>query len=130
MAGRRVPRLNALLQEVIAEVLTKDLHHLAGLPEFISITHVEITSDLSYAKVFLSVIGDQKKKEIASRMLNDHAGQIAYIASRKVVMRQFPKLHFVIDEGLQKQLRIQEILDRVKPKEQVSDSEENTAADE
>lgn len=117
MTGRRVPKLNALLQEVISEVLTKDLHHLSGIPNFVSITHVEITSDLSYAKVFISVIGDEKQKRMACAVLQEHAGQIAHIASRKVVMRYFPKLDFLIDEGLEKQLRIQEILQKVAPKE-------------
>jgi ribosome-binding factor A len=124
MSSRRVFRLNSLLKEVISEVLRKDLHHIAGKSDLLTITSVEITADLSLAKVFFSLIGDQKAKETACGMLNGIAGQIAYIASRKVRMRIFPKLHFYIDEGLEKQLRICEILEKVAPKNQPSSSEE------
>ncbi len=49
-------------------------------------------------------------------MLNNIAGQIAHVTSRKIRIRTFPKLRFYIDEGLEKQLRICEILARVAPK--------------
>ena len=77
---------------------------------------VEITADLSYAKVFISVIGDQKQKDAACSTLNDAAGVIAHVAMKKVVMRTFPKLRFFVDVGLEKQLRICEILEKVAPK--------------
>jgi ribosome-binding factor A len=115
MSTRRVFRLNSLLKEVISEVLRKDLHHVAKKTEMLTITAVEITADLSFAKVFFSLIGDLKTKEVACAELNGIAGQIAHVASRKVRMRTFPKLRFYIDEGLEKQLRICEILAKVAP---------------
>ena len=115
METRRVSRLNSLLKEVISEVLSKDLHHIVGLPKLLTITSVEITADLSFAKIFFSIIGDAKAKEAAIRSLNAIAGQVARCASRKVRLRLFPKIRFYIDEGLEKQLRICEILAKVAP---------------
>jgi ribosome-binding factor A len=115
MSHRRVPRLNSLLKEVISEVLRKDLHHLR-ISGLLTVMSVEITADLSYAKVFISVIGDEKQKEATCSTLNDAAGIIAHIAMKKVVLRTFPKLRFFLDEGLEKQLRICEILEKVAPK--------------
>lgn len=115
MAHSRVPRLNSLLKEVISEVLRKDLHHLSVTP-LLTVMSVEITADLSLAKVFISVIGDQKAKKATCDALNDAAGMIAHVAMKKVVLRTFPKLRFYIDEGLEKQLRICEILEKVAPK--------------
>lgn len=127
MSTRRVFRLNSLLKEVISEVLRKDLHHIAGKTELLTITSVEITADLRFAKVFFSMIGDQKAKEAECSILNGIAGQIAHIASRKIRIRTFPKLRFYIDEGLEKQLRICEILAKVAPKtEDVSAAEQST----
>jgi ribosome-binding factor A len=120
MTPRRVPRLNSLLKEVISEVLSKDLHHVVGLPALLTITSVEITADLSFAKVYFSIIGDAKAKEAASVILNEMAGQVARLASRKVRMRLFPKIRFYLDGGLEKQLRICEILAKVAPKESSS----------
>lgn len=115
MSGRRVSRLNSLLKEVLSEVIKKDLHHVPGISELITITTVEITHDLSFAKVYVSVIGNQSAKEATCEALNRVAGTIAYIASKKVVLRLFPKLRFYIDEGLEKQLKICEILAKVAP---------------
>ena len=113
MLHRRVPRVNSLLKEVISEVLRKDLHHLTGLRGLLTVMSVEIAADLSVAKVFISVIGDQKAKQATIDALNNAAGKIAHVAMKKVVLRTFPKLHFYIDEGLEKQMRICEILEKV-----------------
>jgi ribosome-binding factor A len=115
MSTRRVFRLNSLLKEVISEVINKDLHHVPRKPELLTITSVEITPDLHFAKVYCSTIGTPEAKTAACAVLNAIAGQISHIASRKVRMRTFPKLRFYIDEGLEKQLRICEILEKVAP---------------
>ena len=115
---RRVPRLNSLLKEVLSEVLIRDLHHIPGKSDFLTITSVEITADLSFAKVFISVIGEPSVKEATCDALNRMANVIAYTAFKKVTMRIFPKLKFYLDEGLEKQLKICELLSKVAPKEQ------------
>ncbi len=126
MTSRRVSRLNSLLKEVISEVIHRDLHHTLANSEMLTITSVEITSDFSFAKVFVSFIGDEKAKEKICNDLNEIAGQIKRVAFRKVVMRIFPNLHFCIDEGLEKQLRICDILTEVLPKEQDEPSEDKS----
>lgn len=115
---RRVERLNSLLREVISEVLSRDLHHIVGIPEAISITHVEITADLSYAKVSFSMMGDKEKRKRVEQALNDLSPKIQAIALRKVVMRTFPRLEFFFDEGLEHQLHINELLAKVLPPEE------------
>ncbi len=114
MAGKeRIVRLNSLLKEVITEVIRRDLHHASHVDELITITHVEITRDLSYAKVYVSVIGDEKRKKKAVEGLQDVSRKIGAIASKKVVMRHFPILDFVLDDGLEKQLRMEELLSKI-----------------
>ena len=109
-AKERTIRLNSLLKEVITEVIRRDLHHAQYIDEYITITRVEITRDLAYAKVFITVIGDDKKKKQALGALRAQSKRIAVIASKKVVMRYFPELDFVLDDGLEKQLRVEELL--------------------
>jgi len=115
MAKRRVEKLNSLLKEVIVEVLQKDMHHALECAEFLTITSVDISSDLSYAKVFFSLIGEESAKLKMVQDLNAVASQIARRARRKVVLRKFPRLEFFVDEGLDKQLRIFDILADVMP---------------
>lgn len=110
---KRTDRLNSLLQEVISEVLRKDIHHIPYINEFITITRVDITQDLHHAKVFVSILAKESDKEHALAALREVAGTIGHFASRKVVMRYFPVLEFFIDEGLEKQLRIEELLGKI-----------------
>ena len=76
---------------------------------------VDIAPDLHSAKVYCSAIGGAEARTAACAVLNAVAGQISHLASRKVRMRSFPRLRFYIDEGLEKQLRICEILEKVAP---------------
>lgn len=110
LGGKRVDRLNSLLQEVISEVVqneVKDPH----LPDLVSITKVEITKDLRHAKVFVSVIGDEEVQKRAVEVLQNASGFIAVRASKEVVMRYFPELRFYIDDSLTKQLQIESLLE-------------------
>ena len=113
MAKNRVIRLNSLLKEVLSEVIHRDIHHNPYLNECITITRVEITADLSFAKVFVSILGKDAYKIKVLDELTRLAKQITHIASRKVVMRHFPSLTFEIDTGLEKQFRIEELLSQI-----------------
>ena len=112
MSERRVVRLNSLLREVISEVLSFDVHHRAP---GVTITYVEITRDLSYAKVFFTLLGDKEKRDETRQILEGLAPKIRAKALRKVVMRIFPRLEFFYDEGLEKQIRIHELLAKSPP---------------
>jgi ribosome-binding factor A len=105
----RTDRLNSLLKEVISKVIREDIHH-QNISEMITITHVEITKDLHQAKVFVSCFGTAEQKQKALASLQQAASRIGQIASKKVVMRYFPHLTFFLDEGLDQEIRIQEIL--------------------
>jgi len=118
MTIKRTVRLNSLLKEVISEVIHRDIHHIPLIDQMITVTRVEITSDLSYAKVFVSVIGDEKKKKSVLDCLKGLAGPIAKLASKKVVMRYFPSLEFELDVGLEKQLHMEEVLLKISKERQ------------
>jgi ribosome-binding factor A len=113
MTKRRVERLNSLLKEVISEVIHRDIHHLKGVTEHVVITRVDITADLQHAKVFVSVLGKDRDKKEAVFALQEKAGMIAYRASKKMVLRYFPELTFMIDEGLEAEMHMDELLSKI-----------------
>lgn len=110
--SRRIERVNSLLVEVIAEVVMREVKD-PRVPGLITITRVETSPDLRQAKVFFSVIGDDKQKKIALQVLQDAAGFIAMTASKKVVLRFFPQLSFKIDDTLDKHQRIDDLLKKI-----------------
>ena len=113
MAKNRVARLNSLLKEVISEVIREDVDN-PHVNQFVSVTQVEITSDLHHAKVHISVIGDQSAKEETIKALQSAAGFIAVHSSKKVVMRYFPNLTFKLDTSVDKHSRIDAVLGKIR----------------
>jgi len=118
MSTSRVVRLNSLLKEVISEVIHREIHHNPYINEFVTITRVEITADLYYAKVYISYLGKDQEKLKVLEELNLLAGLIAVMSSKKMRIRHFPALTFEIDTGLEKQMRIEELLHKISKERQ------------
>ena len=116
MVKNRVARLNSLLREVLSEVIRNDVRN-PHVNKFVTVTNVEITSDLQHAKVSISVIGTPLEKEETIKALQSAAGFIAILSSKKVVMRFFPALTFKLDTSVEQQIRIDTLLSKIKEEE-------------
>lgn len=115
MSSGRVVRLNSLLKEVISEVIRDQVRN-PHVSQLVTVTRVDITKDLHHAKVYISVIGTEEEKAESLRALNTAAGFIAVNASKKVVLRYFPELHFKLDDSVDKHMRIEELLKEISEK--------------
>lgn len=109
MKPKRVDRLNSLLKEVLSETIRDDVKNPNISPLF-TVTQVSITKDLRHAKVYVSVIGDRQEKDKTLEGLNQAASFIAVQSSKKVVIRYFPELRFLLDEGVEKQMQVEDLL--------------------
>ena len=112
MTKQRTDRLNSLLKEVISEVIQKDVDN-PEVAEFVSVTRVSISKDLRHAKVYISVIGDDDSKQKTLKALTTSSGFIGVNASKKVSMRFFPNLRFILDDTVDKVMRIDELLKEI-----------------
>lgn len=112
MAKKRIDRINSLLKEVISEVIRKDVRN-AKVSPLLTVTHVETSADLKYAKISISVIGSEQVKKETVEALESAAGFIAVHASKKVTLRYFPELTFKLDHSVDQHIRISEILDQI-----------------
>ena len=88
------------------------------MAEFVTVTSVEITNDLHYAKVYISVLGDVEKRTQTLQALQSAAGFIAVHASKKVVLRYFPALTFKLDQAVEKHIRIESLLSQIQKEQQ------------
>ncbi len=124
MTKNRVDRLNSLLKEVISEVIRQDVKnpHIHG---FLTVTAVSITKDLHYAKVHISIIGSEQEKQETMKALQSAAKFIAVNASKKVVMRYFPDLQFKLDEGVEQQMRVEELLKEITEEREKRETDED-----
>lgn len=125
---QRVDRLNSLLKEVISEVIKRDVKN-PHVSELVTVTNVSITKDLHHAKVYISVIGNDLTKKDTLLGLEASAGFIGYTASKKVVLRYFPTLQFVLDDGVTQHMRIEELLNHISDERTQREGSDDVAAD-
>jgi ribosome-binding factor A len=112
MKHERTVRLNSLLKEVLSEVIKRDVRN-PHVNELLTVTRVDISKDLHHAKVYVSVIGSDDIRNETIKALQSAAGFIAVNASKKVVMRYFPELQFRLDTGVDRHMRIEELLQQI-----------------
>ncbi|MBS7392426.1 MULTISPECIES: 30S ribosome-binding factor RbfA [Hallerella] len=114
-SNRRVPR-TVRLDEQFREEISKLL--MKGLKDprigFVTISRVEITNDLSYAKVFISVLGSDREKAASLIGLRNSAGFIRTYLGKALKIRKIPQLSFLLDESLDHAMHIEEILAELK----------------
>lgn len=108
-AYKRATRVAELIQKNIAEIL-RDIKELPGL---VTVTSVRLTDDLQTCRIFYSVIGSNKDKENAEKVLNENLKQIRYNLAQNMELRRTPTIDFKYDDSGEKAERIFEILDKI-----------------
>lgn len=110
MSELRVNRLSEQIKKEITLVLsTKVKNHDLG---FITITEVKLTGDYSQAKVYYTVLDDNKEK--VAQSLKKIKGFVKTEVSKKIKIRKFPELIFEYDNTAEYALRIESLLSDIK----------------
>ena len=111
MNNIKINRLNhTFVREIsyILETEIKDKHI-----KFVTINEVRITNDLSYAKVYVTVLND-KYREITLKSLNQAKGFIRKQLANRIDIRHVPELEFIYDESIEYGNKIEEELKKIK----------------
>ncbi len=108
MANNRLARTNDDIQRVLSELLrnVKDPRVQQGM---ISVTRVETTGDLRYAKVWLSVYGMKDEKEFR-RGLKSASGWLRMELAKSMDLRYTPEFVFELDHSIEYGAHINELI--------------------
>ena len=110
MPSRRIERINHLLRQEIAELLTREVKDSTLSSALISITDVETSTDLRLAKVYFSVYGDEDEIQAARQHLNRASGFLHHNLKERLDLRHTPHLEFVLDRSLARADRIMRLM--------------------
>ena len=102
----RMERLNVQLRDEISKLLLHGDIKDPRVSTFLSINRVEVTTDLGYAKVFVSSFLSDAQLQSGVEGLNSAAGFIQTQIAKKMRIRQFPRLTFVVDSGMKDGFRM------------------------
>lgn len=100
MGQYRLQRLNDQLRDEISQLILRGDVKDPRVSTFLSINRVEVTSDLGYAKVYVSSFLPDHQLGKGVDGLNAAAGFIQREIAKKLRIRQFPKLQFIVDAGM------------------------------
>src|SRR5688572_23996058 len=87
---------------------------------FMTVTRVKVSDDYKYAKIFVSIMGSKKQKKLGLSGLKSAQGFVQRELSRRIRMRQFPSIHFELDDSIDKAFKITKIMDDIKKGKPVS----------
>ncbi|NQY74946.1 MAG: 30S ribosome-binding factor RbfA [Candidatus Margulisbacteria bacterium] len=96
----RIDRINALIKEEIAHILQRKMRdqHIG----FISITNVDVSKDMSHAKIYFSQIGTDKEKKKTLNTLKTASRFIKGEIGKVIRLKHIPDLQFIFDESLER----------------------------
>jgi len=117
MASNRIGRINEEIQRELAEQIRFLKDPRVSQVGMVSIIRVDTTSDLRYARVWVSVLDKNQEKDVM-RGLKSAAGFLRRELGRKLQLRYTPELQFIADDSISQGAHILEVLrdpTRVKP---------------
>ena len=108
MSQLRIEKIQELMKQEISQIVLQELKD----PRigFVTITQVEITRDLSSAKVYVSIMGNDKQIEDCWAGLSSSLGYIRREVCQRIRLRVTPELKLVMDKSLDYSDHIQKLL--------------------
>jgi len=110
--AQRQERVAALIRNVISELIMRRLKD----PRigFVSVVNVEVSRDLSLARVYVSVYGSEEDKEKTMEGLKSARGLVRSEVSKVLGIRHAPEIEFVLDTGIEHSIRVSKLLSELR----------------
>ena|SRR3712207_230212 len=110
MASNRIKRISEEVKKAISVMLINGIKD-PRISSMISVTDVEVTNDLRYAFVYISILGGNKEESLEG--LNSARGYIRREVGRQVKLRYAPEIIFKIDDSIERGMYMDELIKSV-----------------
>jgi len=107
-SGYRVGRVRQLLLREVSDIVS---HLRDPRVRLVTVVDAEVSKDLKFATVFVSVIGDETRRREALRALESAVGHIRYEVAQRVQLRQVPEIRVQYDDSLERGARVTALID-------------------
>jgi ribosome-binding factor A len=121
MSSRRLEKAAEAIREVVSMAILTELQD--PRVRDVTVTHVEVSADLRYAKVHVSVMGDEARQKLTLRGLQSAAGFLQAKIAQGIEIRYTPKLTFLLDQGVKRSIAVAKILREVLPPEKTDEEQ-------
>ena len=115
LVSERMRRVNEAVREVISEGVGELKDPRLG---FVTVTGVQTSPDLRQATVFVSVLGNERKREATLEGLTAAHGVLQARVARQLRMKRTPQLTFEYDPTVERGVRMTQLIDELAPKDE------------
>jgi ribosome-binding factor A len=126
MTSRRLLKAAESFREVVSMAILTEVRD--PRVKDVTVIAVEVAPDMKSAKVFVSIMGDDKQQGLALRGLQNSAGFLQSVIAEKIDTRYTPRLTFVMDKGVKHSLEVARILKEVLPQAESNAASTQAAA--
>jgi len=108
----RYERVSEALKKEVSSIIHDELKD----PRlgFVTVTRIELTPDLRYAKIFFSVLGEDEAYKKTKEALDSALGFIRRLIAQRIKLRLVPEIAFKEDRSCEYSIKIQQVLDEIK----------------
>ena len=117
----RMRRIDAAMKQVLSEAIPTLKDPRIG---FVTVTTVETSRDLDHAKVWVSVLGDERQRQRSLDALAGAAGVLQGRVNRELKLRRTPHLEFVYDRAVEQGVRMTQLIDELAPADGGDDADD------
>jgi len=110
--SRRTERLNKVIKQEISKLLEREVND-PRLSNLISVTQVSLSTDLKYAKIFVSILGDENNKIEMLAGFNAASGFLRRELASQLRLRYAPQLSFYYDDSIERGARLLKLIGQV-----------------
>jgi len=111
MKNNRMIRINDEIQNELNKIMREGIKDPRMTATMASVVRVETTQDLKFAKVYVSLMGDDEAKQSSMEAIESAKGHLRSQIASAINLRQTPEFTFILDESLEHGIRIGQILD-------------------
>lgn len=108
MSYQRIDRISEEVRREVDRIIREELNDPRVTGTF-SVTRAEVTRDLRYAKIYVSVLEDDKREDLL-KALKSAAGYIRRALGKGIIIRSAPELSFVSDQNIAYGVHIAQVL--------------------
>lgn len=118
--NRRQDRVGTLIQRELSEIIQRSVKD--PRVKVCTVTQAEVSSDLKYVDVKVSVIGDEADKDNTLVGLKSAAGFLRREIGRRLTLRYSPELRFSLDESVDYLLKIDGLLKSIETEDETPEN--------
>ncbi|MCC6544287.1 MAG: 30S ribosome-binding factor RbfA [Nitrospirae bacterium] len=113
---KRTDRIGDQIRAEIADIIARKLKD--PRVGFVTVTSVDVSDDLRHAKVYISILGDEKTQVETMKGLNSASGYVRGEIGRRIKIKFTPDIVFRLDNSLEEAAHVLDILDHIKKEDE------------